>query len=246
MAAVTAGLSTAEPTRTWENAVNAVNDKTPDAPEAPDDDFEDLDLDLPVINRDMSGRSMGWLLIASGLIGFGASLALAIEKFLKLSNPDHVASCSLNIFLDCSDAMASWQGALLGFPNPFIGVAAFPVVVTTGVVLLMGVKLPRWYLLCLFAGTVAALGLVIFLVYTSVSVLGKLCPYCMVVWAAVIPLFWFTLVYAVQERAIAVSDGLRSALVRNRVVLLVGLYAVVVAWVLIVLGPAIADHLRTS
>lgn len=221
--------------------MNAVNDKTPDAP---DDDLDDLD--LPVLNRDMSGQAMGWLLIVFALIGFIASLALSIEKFLKLSNPDHVASCSLNIFLDCSDAMASWQGNLLGFPNPFIGVAAFPVVVTTGVVLVLGVKLPRWYWLSLFAGTVAALGLVIFLIYTSVSVLGKLCPYCMVVWAVVIPLFWFTFVYAVQERALRVGDGLRAALLRNRVVLLVGLYAVGVAWVLIVMGPAIADHIRTS
>ncbi|WP_093184095.1 vitamin K epoxide reductase family protein [Sanguibacter gelidistatuariae] len=246
MAAVTAGLETAGPTRTWENAVNAANDTRPETPDGHDDDLDPDDLDLPVANRDMSGPAMGWLLIAFGLVGFVASIALAIEKFLKLSNPNHVASCSINIFLDCADAMASWQGALLGFPNPFIGVAAFPVVVTTGVVLLLGVTLPRWYWLCLFAGTVAALGLVIFLIYTSVSVLGKLCPYCMVVWAAVIPLFWFTLVYAVQERVITVSDGLRSALVRNRVVLLVGLYAVVVAWVLIVMGPAIADHIRMS
>jgi hypothetical protein len=66
------------------------------------------------------------------------------------------------------------------------------------------------------------------------------------VWVAVIPLFWFTLVYAVQERVIPASAGLRSALVRNRTVLLVGLYLVVLAWVLIVMGPAIADHIRLS
>ena len=228
--------------------MNAVDDRTGADARGDDngDELDDLDLDLPVVNHDMSGRTMGWVLIVFGLIGFVASLALAIEKVLKLTNPDRVASCSLNIFLDCSDAMASWQGGLLGFPNPFIGVAAFPVVVTTGVVLLVGAKLPRWYWLCLFAGTVAALGLVIFLIYTSVSVLGKLCPYCMVVWIAVIPLFWFTLVYAVQERFISVSAGVRAVLVRNRVVLLVGLYVLAVAWVLIALGPAIADHVRVS
>lgn len=224
--------------------MNAVDHRTT-GPGEPDGDL-DLDLDLPVVNRDMSGRTMGWVLIVFGLIGFAASLALAIEKVLKLAEPDRVASCSFNIFLDCSDAMASWQGGLLGFPNPFIGVAAFPVVVTTGVVLLVGARLPRWYWLCLFAGTVAALGLVIFLIYTSVSVLGKLCPYCMVVWVAVIPLFWFTLVYAVQERFISVSDSVRAVIVRNRVVLLVGLYVLAAAWVLIALGPAIADHIRMS
>lgn len=196
--------------------------------------------------RTLGDRRYGVVLLVFGLVGFAAALALSIEKILKLQDPDRVATCSFNIFLDCSAAMGSWQGSLLGFPNSFIGLAAFPVVVTSGVVLLAGARLPAWYWRSLLAGTVAALGLVVFLVYTSVAELGKLCPYCMVVWVAVLPLFWYTLVYAVQQGTVPASQRVRELLVRNRVVLLAALYLVVIAWVVIAMAPAIADHLRYS
>lgn len=204
----------------------------------------DLDADLLARSSEVPARRMGWLLVVLGLVGFVASLALAVEKYLKLLDPDRTASCSINIFLDCSAAMGSWQGGLLGFPNPLIGVAAFPVVVTTGVVLLTGARLPRWYWLSLLTGTLAALGLIVFLIHTSVAVLGKLCPYCMVVWAVMLPLAWYTLTYAVQERHVRVSERARSVLVKNRTVIVVLLYVVVVAWVGIGLYPAIADHIQ--
>lgn len=217
-----------------------------------DDDLTDDELlaaelaATSVRDRSLGDRRFGWILVVFGLVGFAASLALSIEKVLKLEDPSHVASCSFNIFLDCSAAMGSWQGSLLGFPNPFIGVAAFPVVVTSGVVLLAGARLPAWYWRSLLGGTVAALGLVLFLVYTSVHELEKLCPYCMVVWFAVIPLFWYSLVYAVQGRMLGVSDTVRGFVVRNRFLLLLVLYLAVTAWVVLGMAPAIADHLRYS
>ena len=217
-----------------------------------DDDLTDDELlaaelaAAPVRDRSLGDRRFGWVLVVFGLVGFVASLALSIEKVLKLQDPSHVASCSLNIFLDCSAAMGSWQGSLLGFPNPFIGVAAFQVVVTSGVVLLAGARLPAWYWRSLLGGTVAALGLVVFLIYTSVAELEKLCPYCMVVWVAVIPLFWYSLVYAVQGGMLGASEKVRDVVVRHRLPLLLALYLVVTAWVVLGMAPAIADHLRYS
>lgn len=67
--------------------------------------------------RPIRPRTMGWLLVVLGAIGLAGSAALAIEKYLKLADPGHVASCSVNALLDCGDAMDSWQGALLGFPT---------------------------------------------------------------------------------------------------------------------------------
>ncbi|MBI9114388.1 vitamin K epoxide reductase family protein [Sanguibacter suaedae] len=218
-----------------------MNAPHPDAP-ATDQDAHDGLATVPAA----SPQRIGWVLVVLGAVGFAASLALAIEKVLKLADPDHVASCSINIFLDCSVAMGSWQGALLGFPNPFIGVAAFPVVVTTGVVVLAGARLPRWYWWSLFVGTILALGLVVFLVHTSVAVLGKLCPYCMVVWAAVVPLTWYTFVHLVEERMIRVPEGVRSVVTKNRLLLALALVLVVVAWVLIGMAPEIAAHLQQA
>lgn len=216
----------------------------PAGPETDDVDGSDADLVPARVENLLTPTRLGWSLVVLGLVGFAASLALSIEKVLKLADPDHVASCSINIFLDCSVAMGSWQGELLGFPNPFIGVAAFPVVVTTGVVVLAGARLPRWYWLSLFGGVVAATGLVVFLVHTSVSELGRLCPYCMVVWAVVIPLLVHVGTFVVQERYVPAPERLRSLLVANRSILLVVLYVLVIVWVLVGLGPAIADHVR--
>ena len=196
--------------------------------------------------RRLSTRTLGWLLLVLGAVGFVASGWLSIERYLKLIDPSHVASCTINVFLDCGPAMASWQGALLGFPNPFLGVAAFPIVMTTGVVVLLGARLPRWYWLALLTATTVALGLVVFLVWTSLYALAVLCPFCMVVWAVTIPLFWYQLVHAVQEGYLPVGAGVRRAIVGNRSIILALLYVALIVWILAVMGGAIADTIRLA
>nr|WP_216645878.1 vitamin K epoxide reductase family protein [Isoptericola halotolerans] len=191
--------------------------------------------------RRLSARAYGILLVLLGAVGLGGSLWLAIEKILKLQDPERVASCSINLFLDCGAAMDSWQGSLLGFPNPFLGVAAFPVVVTTGVVLLTGARLPRWYHLSLLAGTALGQVLIFFLMWTSFYALYRLCPACMVVWVAMWPLLWVQVVRAVQERHLRVGEGLRRLVVGNRWVILAIGYVVAVAWLLLAVGPGLID-----
>lgn len=202
--------------------------------------YDDLDptASAPGLRR-LSTRSFGTLLVVLGGIGFGGSLWLAIEKILKLQDPGHVASCYINVFLDCGIAMGSWQGAVLGFPNPFIGVAAFPVVVTTGVVLLVGARLPRWYMLSLLAGTVLGQALIFFLMWTSFYALVALCPACMVVWTIMWPLLWVQVVHAVQTGDLPAGESLRRVIVGSRWVILAIGYVVAVAWLLLAVGPAL-------
>ncbi|CAM3391384.1 vitamin K epoxide reductase family protein [Isoptericola cucumis] len=186
--------------------------------------------------RGLTPRAYGTLLTVLGAIGFGASLWLSVERYLKLLDPERVTSCSFNLFLDCGVAMTSSAGALLGFPNPFIGVAAFPVVVTVGVVLLTGARLPRWFHLCLLGGTVVAQGLIFFLMGYSFYAIVRLCPACMVVWTIMWPLLWFQVVRAVQERHLPVGEGVRRAVVGNRGIVLVIGYVVAVGWLLLAVG----------
>lgn len=136
-------------------------------------------------------RRLAWGLTTGGLIGLIASAVLLIERMKLAQDSDYVPTCSINPVLSCGSVMETAQAALLGFPNPIIGVAAFPVVVTTGVALLAGAQLTRWYWLGLQAGVTAALGLVSWLAFQSIYRIGALCPYCMVVWAVVIPTFWY-------------------------------------------------------
>ena len=182
------------------------------------------------------GRVMGLLLVVLGGVGFIASFALAWEKYLAFVEPDRTASCTINLFVTCTAAMDSWQGALLGFPNPYLGVAAFPIVITTGVVLLVGARLPRWYWTSLLVGTVLGQALVFFLMYTSFHVIVALCPYCMVVWTIMWPLLWYQVVRGVRSGDLPVGAGLRNALVGNHGIVLILGYIVGVAWLLLSVG----------
>ena len=186
--------------------------------------------------RPLGGRTMGLLLVVLGGIGFGAAMWLAVEKYLAFIDPDRVASCTINLFVTCSAAMDSWQGALLGFPNPYLGLAAFPVVITTGVVLLVGARLPRWYWMSLLVGTVLGQALVFFLMWTSFYVIVALCPACMVVWTIMWPLLWYQVVRGAQSGDLPMSAGFRDALVGNRTIILVIGYVAAVAWLMLAVG----------
>ncbi|WP_454858838.1 vitamin K epoxide reductase family protein [Promicromonospora soli] len=192
--------------------------------------------DAAAVSTPFGARTMGLLLVVLGGIGFVASFALAWEKYLGFVEPERAASCTINLFVTCTAAMDSWQGALLGFPNPYLGVAAFPVVITTGVMLLLGTRLPRWYWLSLLVGTVLGQALVFFLMWTSFYDIVALCPYCMVVWTIMWPLLWYQLVRGVRSGDLRVSAGLRDAIVGNHVIILVIGYVAAVAWLMLAVG----------
>jgi uncharacterized membrane protein len=192
--------------------------------------------DSAQVGTPFGARTMGLLLVVLGGIGFAASFALAWEKYLAFVEPERTASCSINLFVTCSAAMDSWQGALLGFPNPYLGVAAFPVVITTGVMLLLGTRLPRWYWTSLLVGTVLGQALIFFLMYTSFHVIVALCPYCMVVWTIMWPLLWYQIVRGVRSGDLRVGEGLRSAIVGNHAIILVIGYVAAAAWLMLAVG----------
>lgn len=130
-------------------------------------------------------------LVVAGLVGLVASAVLLVERIRLAEDSGYVPTCSINPVLSCGNVMESAQASLLGFPNPVIGVAAFPVVIATGAALLAGARLARWYWAGLQAGVTVAMAFVAWLVFQSLYRIGALCPYCMVVWAVVIPLFWY-------------------------------------------------------
>ena len=82
---------------------------------------------------------LGWLLGVGGLIGFIASLVLSIERYKLLLDPSYVPSCSINPVISCGNIMSTSQAALLGFPNPFMGLAGFAALTMFGVFLISGV-----------------------------------------------------------------------------------------------------------
>lgn len=178
-------------------------------------------------------RRLGGGLVVGGVVGLQAAAVLMVERFRLADNPTYVPSCSVNPVLSCGSVMESWQASLLGFPNPLIGVAAFPVVITTGMALLAGTQLARWYWRGLQAGVLAGLALVGWLIFQSLYRIGALCPYCMVVWAVVWPIAWYVTlrnarVGALGRRAIG-SPLVAIAREWHALVLLLPYLAVVIA-----------------
>ena len=157
-----------------------------------------------------SARTLAWLLLLGGLLGFAASFVLAVEKYALLTDPSYVPTCSLNPVLSCGSIMTSPQAEAFGFPNPLLGIAGFVAVAATGATLLAGARLPRWYWAGLQVGVTAAVVFVHWLIFSSLYRIGALCPYCMVVWAVTIPVFW----YVTLRNADAIAPRSTAVLVR--------------------------------
>ena len=128
------------------------------------------------------------LFIVVAAVGLLAAFALTLEKIHALTNPGEAASCDFSVVVQCGKNLSSWQGSLLGFPNPLIGMMAWPVVAATGVGMLAGARFANWYWRAF--DIVASLGFLftVWLYIESVFVLGTLCPWCMVTWIATITL----------------------------------------------------------
>jgi uncharacterized membrane protein len=136
-------------------------------------------------------RGFGSFLILVGLLGLAASLALSIEKVEKLQNPLTSLSCDVSVLVQCSANLESAQGQVFGFPNPFLGLIGFSLVLGVGAVTLAAPGMASWFWLAFNTGVAGATAFVIWLIGQSIFVLGTLCPWCLVVWLVTIPLFVF-------------------------------------------------------
>ena len=155
-------------------------------------------------------RGLAWVLTSAGLLGLLAAVTLLVEKMALLRDSTYVPSCSINPVLSCGSVMTSPQAEAFGVPNPLLGLVGFTVVTTTGVALLAGARLPRWFWLGLQVGATAGVGFVHWLIAQSLYVIGALCPYCMLVWVVTITLF-----VGVTSRNLATGLRSRSAALRN-------------------------------
>lgn len=137
-----------------------------------------------------ASRATGPVLLVGGLLGAVAALVLIVEKIALLENPDYLPSCTIDVVLTCGSIMRSAQSEVLGFPNPVIGLMTFPVVAAVGA-LAPRTAVPGSCWLALQFGATAGVAFVGWLIAESVGAIGALCPYCMVVWAVTITIFWF-------------------------------------------------------
>jgi uncharacterized membrane protein len=165
-----------------------------------------------VIENDTQRRpvALAIFFIVVGLIGWYAAFALTIEKIDLLLDPNAAAGCDFSIVVQCKANLLSWQGAILGFPNPLIGLGAWAAPIAVGTALLAGARFDRWFWILFNAGSAAALAFVVWLISQSVFVLGTLCPWCMVTWSVAIPLFWVLTLYNLREGRFTAKTRVRE------------------------------------
>ncbi|MDB5175650.1 MAG: rane protein-like protein [Candidatus Saccharibacteria bacterium] len=151
-----------------------------------------------------------YLLIAIGIIGLIAAFVITDEKIKILQDPNYKPSCSLNPVISCGSVMQSKQASFFGFPNSFIGLAAFPMVATVGIAMLAGATFKRWFWLCLNLGTLLGVVFVHYLFFQSVYRIHALCPYCIAVWIVTITSFIYVTLYNLQTGVITVKGRLKK------------------------------------
>ena len=133
------------------------------------------------------------LLPVTGAVGLLAASILTIDKInllqAKVDGTDTALNCDISAFVSCSGVMESDQASAFGFANSIIGVIGFSIVLALGVLVAARVALPAFVWIGLQAGAVFGIGFVTWLQYQSIFEINLLCPWCMVVWTMMIPLF---------------------------------------------------------
>lgn len=155
-------------------------------------------------------RVLPWLMFICGLIALGAALALSIERFDGLQNPHYRPVCNLNPIFSCSTVSSSNQAHAFGFYNPFLGLAGYGAVVAFGVALLAGARFKRWLWQIIEAGLLFAVGFITWLQFETLYRIGALCLFCMITWAATIPLFWYVTLYNLRVGNIKTPKKLKG------------------------------------
>ncbi len=132
-------------------------------------------------NNTRSDNIIFGVILAFAVLGLLASFVLSVEKLELLKNPDALLSCSINVVLNCASVMKTWQATVFGFPNSYIGLMAYPILITLAVGYFAGARFQRWFMNGAQIG--AGLGLIFayWLFFQSVFVIQVLCPWCLVV-----------------------------------------------------------------
>lgn len=161
----------------------------------------------PAPRGDLSWAVVALLTAALGLFG---SISLVVEKWKILQDPLHVTACDINATLSCGTVIRSSQANLLGFPNPFIGLVAYTLVIVIAVGVLAGARYRAWYWLGLLAGQVLGQIFLLWLWTQATFEINALCLYCMLVWLVHPVLLMATVARCVRTGVIPAPESVRS------------------------------------
>jgi uncharacterized membrane protein len=143
------------------------------------------------------------------IVGLASAFVLSVEKLHLLQDPNATLSCSLNVWINCASVMKTWQASLFGFPNSFIGLMAYPVVITAAIVILFGARLPKIFWVLFQTGVTLGLLFAYWLFFQSVYVIQVLCPWCLLVTLSTTIIFATLTRYNILHGNLPLSDWLQ-------------------------------------
>ena len=140
-----------------------------------------------------------WQLIILGIIGWIGAVTLTLERIHLWISPNDALSCDVSSFISCKSVMLQKQAAIFGFPNSFVGIIAFLAPIALGIASLLGYRYGAAIWRVFFAGIGMGFVFSLWLFSQSVFVIGVLCPYCIVVWIGMLPLFFKVYSFGILE-----------------------------------------------
>ncbi|HEX5797202.1 MAG TPA: vitamin K epoxide reductase family protein [Candidatus Saccharimonadales bacterium] len=178
-------------------------------------------------------ESFPWILIVGGILALYAAFTLAIEKIELAKNPAHQLSCSLDPILSCGPVISSEQAtAFWNIPNPAIGLVAFGMFVMTGLAMLAGAKMKRWFWKMYAFGVAVGIAFVFWLMYQTMYSISALCIYCMLVWVVMFTIGWYLLQYLLAEKHINLGKKFTKFIRKHHFDILFAWFFLVAAWIL--------------
>jgi len=159
-------------------------------------------------------RDNRWIfasMLVGALLSLLAAFVLSVEAIQLAKNPNASLSCSVNVVLNCATVAKHPTSELFGFPNSFLGMIAEPVVITVAIAGLAGIAFPRRFMFSAQIGYTLGLIFAIYLFFTSMFVIGALCPWCLLVTASTI-FVWFSITrYNIRENNLYLPKKIQKA-----------------------------------
>lgn len=162
-------------------------------------------------------RDNRWIFLSmliGALLSLLAAFVLSVEAFELAKNPNASLSCSINIVLNCATVASHPTSSLFGFPNPFLGLIAEPVVITVAIAGLMGIAFPRRFMFLAQIGYGLGFIFAIYLFFVSMFVIQALCPWCLLVTVSTTFVFFSITRYNIRENNLYLPKKVQKAAVR--------------------------------
>lgn len=152
------------------------------------------------------------LSLITGIIALASTCMLVYERLQIYMDAAHVSICDINGLLNCGTVMRTPQAEAFGFPNPFIGLVGFAIVITIAMALLAGAKFKPWFWVGMQVGHTLAFSFILWLWYQTTFEINSLCIFCMIVWVMQTMIFVKVTVRNVVAGVIPAPEHLKETL----------------------------------